>query len=437
MDHAIARKAYEEFVAAPSRPRSSAFGLSEVRRVVVILSSSRGGSSLLFYLLRATGQFLSLEGEHTPFYKLYGFGLPTRSDASDADVDLASGDLPGLCQAVVDCFSQPLTRGVTDPQRYSGLLAMHMVWQWPELEWNLEALADETNQLAHAVSQLDASSDTASHFLAFLGRLRSHGIAVDPWYYDLPASMVMAAFPGLKRPAAPPFSVQSIEEPPFVVPQPTSSPSAGQLASVPVLLKASIDAYRPRLLRAMFPNAVIKVIHLVRNPGATINGLYDGWLDRGFYSHNLVNRAILRIRGYSHLPWGRSWWNFDLPPGWSAVTHLPLQDICALQWCSAHEHILSLLDSGVEWPGIRIRAEDLIRGGKARSAALARICTYLGIAVPDAASWRAPLIMSTRSVGIGRWRARADLLASVLRSPRVTQLSARLGYHSGRVEEWV
>ena len=49
----------------------------------MILSSPRSGSSLLFHLLSQTEQLLSLNGEHTPYYKLNGYSFPFENFQSD------------------------------------------------------------------------------------------------------------------------------------------------------------------------------------------------------------------------------------------------------------------------------------------------------------------------------------------------------------------
>ena len=137
-----------------------------------------------------------------------------------------------------------------------------------------------------------------------------------------------------------------LEEPPFVVPTPRRLPTADELRRTPLLLKAPLDAYRLDVLRAVFPLARFTVVHLTRAPAASINGLYDGWLDRGFFSHRFPDR--LAIPDYSDTAdWARSWWNFDLPPGWQEYTTRPLAEVCALQWRSVHEHILHGLANSV------------------------------------------------------------------------------------------
>ena len=100
-------------------------------------------------------------------------------------------------------------------------------------------------------------------------------------------------------------------------------------------------AYRLDFLRALFPNAEITVLHLIRDPVASVTGLMSGWLHHGFHKHRLPDGA-LAIERYTRRerPWTAAWWKFDLPPQWGGFTRRPLEEVCAFQWISANEHIL-------------------------------------------------------------------------------------------------
>ena len=70
-----------------------------------------------------------------------------------------------------------------------------------------------------------------------------------------------------------------------------------------------------------------------------------GWLHHGFHKHRLPGGS-LGIERYTRpdRPWTAAWWKFDLPPGFDRYTHRPLQEVCALQWLSANEHILQWVE---------------------------------------------------------------------------------------------
>ncbi len=414
-------------------PRATTVDPASVRRVVAILASSRGGSSLLFHLLRSTGAFLSLPGEHTHLYKLHGLGLGAEPDAHDGEVSVAA-DHDGFAQHVFRDCSVADAEALERPEEFVGDVVRRLLGQWP-------ALADHVEQVwtlaERALPTRDRwpSFDQDAYLLDLIGLLRTAGHAVNPWYYDLPAAAVEARFPGLARPTAPPPGVPTIiEEPPFVVPRPVTAPAPAGDAR-PLLLKASVDAYRADLLPKLFPDAEVRIVHLVRNPAAAINGLYDGWLDRGFYSHDLTGRATLAIDGYSHLGWGRTRWNFDLPPGWREVAAAPLAEVCAFQWRQAHAHAL---DAGRDWPGpwLQVHAEDVMAGGERRRAALAAILGLAGADPAELGSTSDAPVMATTPPAPGRWRRRADVLAPALATAATAELAVALGYGAEPNDRW-
>jgi hypothetical protein len=241
-------------------------------------------------------------------------------------------------------------------------------------------------------------------------------------------------FPSLDVPAGPPGSA-AVEEPPFVLVEPWRRPSGWQKRAL--VVKTPSNSYRLPFLRALFPAARFRILHLTRNPAASINGLRDGWSHWGFHSHYIG--TALRIPGYSDRghPDGH-WWKFDLPPGWREHTDRTLEEICAFQWCAAHEAVLDFIDtSGVEHR--RVRFEALVTGPASRVRIVEELCDWCGVA-PDPALLRAaagalPLTMAVRSPAPGRWRANADALRSVLAERRVRLLAERLDY--GNTAEWI
>jgi hypothetical protein len=107
------------------------------------------------------------------------------------------------------------------------------------------------------------------------------------------------------------------------------------------MLKSPSNAYRLDFLRALFPNAKITIIHMIRDPASSVTGLMSGWRHHGFFKHR-VGPGMLEIEGFVRpdQPWTTEWWKFDLPPGWTEYTHRPLEEVCRFQWVSANEHIL-------------------------------------------------------------------------------------------------
>src|SRR5207245_11464267 len=102
----------------------------DIRSVVLVLSASRGCSSLLFHLLRGTGRFLSLQGEHTHLYKLYGCGLPSDKDAHDGQADPTPAERAAFVRAFLDdCSAMDLER-VDSAERYAVDFTCRLVQQW-------------------------------------------------------------------------------------------------------------------------------------------------------------------------------------------------------------------------------------------------------------------------------------------------------------------
>jgi hypothetical protein len=401
------------------------------RDVVAVVASSRGGSSLLFDLLRSSGAFLCLDGEHSTLYKLYGFGLPTEPAAHDGTV-APGADAAGFLLALASDVTTGNTGGPRP--RSAGEFATRAVrmlsQQWAECPL---APQEAWEVICGAAARLLAAgtADPDRLLLAAVAALRERGWPIDPWYFDLSPGLVRATFPGLPPPQGPPAALtQTLEAPPFLVPAAAAPPGRGGPRR-PLLLKASMDAYRLPLLRTLFPGARLRVIHLTRNPAAAVNGLIDGWLHHGFFSHNLAGRATFGIDGYGG-PWAGSWWNFDLPPGWQDVVTQPLATVCAAQWASAHTSILAGL-AGQDWEVLRVRAEDVFDSDR-RPAALRRVFRFCG--VRPLAPVRARIVVATAPPVPGRWRGRRAMIEPAVAEPRVRETSVLLGYGPVPTRQW-
>lgn len=414
---------------------------AEVKRVVLILGSSRGGTSLLFQLLRATGAFASIDGEHVHLYKLHNMGLPSWPQAHDGDIDNSDADFLGFARDLLSDCTIPALEPTEDADRYTMRVVRRLVTQWPGIEIPVMHTWEYIRALARQHRYLSGEFDPVDFHLDLISWARTQGMHIDPWYYDIAADRVTSYFPGLPRPMGPPTATAGlIEEPPFVVTRP-ATPVGNLLAERPLLLKASLDAYRAEYLFKVFPEADFKIIHLARNPAAAINGLYDGWLDRGFFSHNLTGRAVLGLSDYSCHPWGRVWWKFDLPPGWQHMVLGSLLDVCAFQWRSAHSQILAKLRL---WnvPTMFLHAEDLMFASPRRHAMVRAALEFAdAMDVADATSSRglmpeAGVTMASVPPAAGRWRLRAALLTPVLDDPRTRRLSCYLGYGPGPDSTW-
>lgn len=398
------------------------------RPVVAIVASSRSYSSLLFTLLVSTGRFVALPGEHVHLYKLAGVSLPLALDSDDATLNPSSG----LCDRYLDLLEWELGleaathRLMGDTDALALVAAYRLFAQWgtlPEPRVLVPLLADAFRKAKSA-----RAGDQA--WLEALLSLRADGVDVDPRYYDVDRKLMARTFPALGAlPDGPPGHV-AVEEPPFVRPIPDRA-SVVPDAAAPLLLKASVDAYRLDLLRLLFGNR-LTVVHLTRNPAGAISGLLDGWRSHCFHSHRL-SPGTLDIRGYSEAPAGRSgWWKFDAPPGWQDMRRADLEEVCAHQWASAHEHILEGLGS---FASVTVQGEELVTGGRQRVVdRVLEVCGLRSVQIDDSFD---PVVMATAKPRAGRWRDRMGELRPVLKQVRVQELAGRLGYGSAEgVSSW-
>lgn len=375
--------------------------------------------------LRRLPGTLHLRAEVNPFLRLAGFGWPdagTDSDALDPD---ASGD--------AEAFARQLAWDIGRPAASQSDLDVDLAWrlrvQWPRLPLDDQDLLS----LVRGVPGSPADDPTGFH-VRLLARLRSAWPDVNPRAYDLDRGAIAAAFPGEPPPDGPP-GPELVEEPPFVAIGPWERADAAALARMPLVIKAPSNAYRLSWFRAMFPHARIRLLHLVRNPAAAINGLYDGWRSGGFHAHRLP--APLDITGYTdHQPRSRHWWKYDLPPGWRAHASSPLVDVCAFQWSRTHDAILADR-SGMERKVFHF--ERFVRGAEERVALMREVASWLGAPAPrrvlDGFREPPPTVMSTARPRLQRWFARRAEIEPVIARPELRELATELG--CGPPRDWV
>jgi Sulfotransferase family len=405
-----------------------------VRELVVIASSSRGGSSMLAELLRHSPHLLHLRAEFNPFLRLAGLAFPDSGTGSDA---LTARDLAGLDPRRRQILAAELALdagnadpGPLDEDRYVLDAAWRFSVQWPQAEIDLADLLEAARAaLRRARAATPESGDFSAAFqLELIGGLRGAGLPVDAAYYDLPAA------PRGPGPAAAPrqrLPENLVEEPPFVLTRPWRIAQAHEAESKPLVVKTPSNAYRLGFLRALFPNARLRVVHLTRNPAAAVNGLYDGWNHHGFHSHRMSEPLGITPRPDADAE-QRLWWKFDLPPGWRQVAASPLLDVCAFQWRSAHQAILDACDPR-DPDYLRVRFEDLVDGRSRRLATLSLLSSWLGIpfdgALRRAAVWGIAPVAATMPPAPRRWCHRAAELASAI-TPEVFDVASALGYAS-------
>jgi hypothetical protein len=394
-----------------------------VRRLVVVCASSRGGSSLFGEVLRGLPGLLHTSAEINPH-----FVIPT---LDRFHVDLLADPAPVVAREPgLRILQTELGLDIGRPG-VGAAEADHVAWrlmmQWPHEPIDPDAVK---RWVAEAVMQVgDASREKT--FLAVLQRARHTHPSLNPLAYDLDDRAVARWFPEATPPVPPPL-IPVVEMAPFIVPRAWISASDADLAELPVVLVTPRNAFRVPLLCAAFPNAEVRVIHLVRNPAASVNGLIDGWHHHGFFSTPVD--VPLRIAGYTdcYPSWGKQWWCYDLPPGWRGWTTVSLPQVCGFQWAASHcATVEAVCRLGLDC--YRVHFEDLVSSPASRRRVLGGLAQWLGAdaeAFAGAANRALPVVMSTAPPRPARWRNRGDELAPVLEDPHVQALARELGYQA-------
>lgn len=407
-----------------------------IRDVVLVVSSSRSGSSCFVEMLKRSPQFLHFPGELSPFMRIAGLAWPdTESDCDQIDPSaLSSTAAATLALHFAAEVGRPDYRDFSSgDETLIEDLCVRLHLQWPLESFTLAEVHAAVSAAIASGSAAAATEQAVQRFHAyFLRSIAAQHPAVNPHYYDIDRSIIAQVCPHVAVPTGPPSSV-IIEEPPFILTRPWARP-AGH-SNQTLILKTPSDAYRIDMLRALFPGARFRLVHLTRNPAASINGIRDGWLHHGFHS-NFVGE-ILQVPGYSTagLP-DSGWWKFDLPPGWREQSQASLEQICAFQWRSAHESILSAR-AGLALDSMRLRFEDLLAGTEIRTRVLGDLFEWLGVPASQARGVDCPPspVMATHAPRLGRWREHMALLEPVYQQASIRALCHVLDYENQA--EWV
>lgn len=395
-------------------------------QVVVIGSSSRGGSSIFAEVLRSSRRMLHLRAEINPFFRLHGVDDP-HSDALAADHPVP----PELGRELGwDCgWPTNALSGEADEWRFAVEIAVRLTLQWPDLVFDADTVHGCVQEVLRTLRAEHGwppglFADPPHFHARLIARLRAHWPEIQPSAYDLDPRLMAELAPSPAH-----FVPQRlIEEPPFVLTVPWVVADAERLATHPLVIKTPSNAYRLGWLRRLFGAARLRVLHLTRNVGASVNGLYDGWRYPGFHSHEVGG---LDIAGYTGVvPGADRWWKFDRPEGWQAYTRAPLEQVCAFQWRSAHAALIA--DARAHGPAYRLRFEDALGPAHRQRPALEGLERWLGLPVADELagilSGKLPVVMATAQPRQRRWFARIGLLAGVLADPQNLSIMEELGY---------
>ena len=371
-----AKRNYERvkngIIAEEKRSILSEHRVDDFDSVLLIVTAPRGGSSLLFDILRHHEGTCSLDGEHDRWFTLSGICHPAlESDVVPADFESFDRE-----ELLTDLLAEvgATERSGDRTHRVDNTL-VRLPLQFPDRELPYEQIRE---QLLEGVS--------FDEILEELGIL--------PLQYDEYA----------ERDANSPFETETIEDRPFVSShRHKRGLTAGDFERT-LVLKASGDAYRlPWIREQLFPETDVKVVHLTRNPAASINGLYDGWrLNRGFQTYNVGD---LDLDGYDG-----SLWCYDLPLGW--VKEGNLIDVCLMQWAQAHRHILDGRDAFEDV--LRVRFEDLLTDTRSTIKEIVEFADLGESALLSENVEDPNKVMTTKEPRRARWRDREDLVENAL-----------------------
>jgi hypothetical protein len=374
--HTVAQRKYdhvkEDIVSCDKQSVLSNYRVDDFDRVLLITSASRGGSSLLFDILRHHDGTCSPDGEHGKWYTFNGICYPAfESDGIPSHFESFNRE-----KLLTDLLSDVgATTNSGNRAHCVDTILLRLPLQFPHRDIPFEQVRD---------ALLDGSS--LDEVLGDLG--------ISPHHYDEYADGD-SEFP---------LDADAIEERPFITPHDYKRGLTSADFEKTLVLKTSVDAYRLRWIREqLFPDMDVRVVHLTRNPAASINGLYDGWrLNRGFQTYDVGDLHLEDHNG--------SLWNYDLPPAWD--TEGRLIDICLKQWTQAHYHILRDIEEYDT--DLRVTFEDLITETE---STVDEILDFAGLgasALLDENVENLNEVMTTKDPERGRWRHREDLVTSAI-----------------------
>lgn len=425
----------------------------DVRKLLIIASSSRSGSSLLFDVLKKIPSIYSPSGECMPFYKLSG--LNSDLHYSDQESINSLADENQIAELKRNLFSDVAISATIKDFRndeqtiknYIDDLALRFSIEWPliNFEYHVFKVIAEQAMKSHFNSNIYFS--VTAFYLELLFHLQKK-YAINPFYYDIPKELLARKFPDKKESFGPPNDTFVIEEPLFILIEPRRNICKDDLAEKILLLKDPVNSYRFEFLEGLFPNALTKIIFLTRNPASSINGLYDGWLNRGFFSGNLINYfnnqnispQSLNITGYSdQAEWGKWWWNFDRPSRWENYSNSTLEEVCAFQWKENNDSILQYL-SQTNCKVYKLKFEEFIGSVKLRKDKLIEICDFIGFNgninnIIDLSNL--PLVQVTEKPKPARWKERRDIIMPTLQNSGILETCWKLEYDISNIERWI
>lgn len=417
--------------------------IKSIKKVLFIASASRSGSSLMFELVKRYPDVISTNGETVPFYKLSEMASDENASDEISESEVTDEQTAFFLNEIsqdMHFYHQKAVLDECERKSYAYQLALRFVMQWPMIPFDCEELLDCIHRIIESDFAEEMIFDKDVLILKIIEKLRGKYSEINPYYYDISPTKIETLYPEIEKPSGPPNSSLLIEEPPFLVIDPMIRMDPDQIRTSYLLMKEPVTSYRLELIKKIFSHAEFYWIHLTRNPAGCINGLMDGWLDRGFFSFNIknYNNKRLNMRGYSGMDrWSENWWNFDRPPGWEDVVNQSLAEVCAFQWLGNNQAIMKGLKQ--EKNKITIKYEDILSLDK-RKTAFKQIEDFIGANVPlsDIMDLNSlPVIQGTKKPQKYRWKERETEILQVLDNAFLLELAETLGYKKDCMVEWL
>jgi hypothetical protein len=392
-------------------------------------------------MLRHAGGLLHFRGEINPYLWLCELTHPWSGHDSDV-LTPADFDDPAVRARIdrelsFDC-GQPDMRLDTPESRdrFAFDLAIRLTIQWPGAPFRWESVRRWMEETLQRLQRdfgwtSEVFGDATLFHALFLSKVRAHVAEVNPYNYDLPLELIQEHCPSAALEEGP-QTLDILEVPPYLALLPWRLPTRDDLATRPLVIKTTTNAFRLAGLRQLFQNAKFRILHLTRNAASVINGLYDAWRYHGFYYHWVPE--TLNIQGYSDVfpEWGDHWWKFDSPPGWQAHVDEPLEDVCAFQWNASHCAILDFLSENPEVDALQVRFEDVVASPEKRQETFDQVFRWLGVEMDydmqRVAKEGLRPVFATRPPRKARWRDRFHLLKPLTDHPEIADTMERLGY---------
>ena len=332
----------------------STVDLKSPSRVCILASSSRGGTSVTSELLQWHAEscadpfnvLLTLPGEEKPYLKLHRIA-PSYSIRQYDDLSSRNAVGPMANALLSDMFTdlgRPMAK-CNNLLLYAIQLYRRLLLQWPSQMCRIK--------ISGAISGLLKCLRIRFPF-GYIDNVKSRLKVLDacvecfPFVSKVYYDCALKARPGhIQKSFQQPWSV---EETPFVMPPPWRNATPEELRYGCLLLRDPSNAWRLSFWNELFSRADKTIIHLVRDPRESIQGLCDGWnYPFGFQTSHCS--FPLQIAGYNDKwqadteNWKRHSLNFSVDKTLTNAlfkdrASMSLVEICAHQWKSAHENII-------------------------------------------------------------------------------------------------